>query len=115
MIDLRKPLLATLALAWILGAPALAQTHTDTGGTVIPGVFSTVDQPFLGTVAMTIGTTYATQRSIGANCTASGSMTITLSDSSIITLPLSIGWQTFPFATSEVNSSTATCTYSNLK
>jgi hypothetical protein len=131
-----------LALIFLLSAGiAEAQTYRDTNGTIVPGyvplscpvgggvcvgpqgssgspttVYSTVDAPFQGAVAMTVGTPgYATQRSIGANCTVSGSMTITLADASTIALPLGVGWQTFPFAVSEVNSSTATCVYSNLK
>jgi hypothetical protein len=76
---------------------------------------------FQGAVAMTVGTTYTPQRSIGANCTSSGNVSLTLVDNSTIVLPV-VGyaggaWQTFPFAVAAVNSSgtTATCAYYNLK
>jgi hypothetical protein len=77
--------------------------------------------PFQGVVAMTVGTTYGAQRSIGINCTASGNVSLTLSDASTVVLPVTGyaagAWQTFPFAVTAVNTSgtTATCTYYNLK
>lgn len=73
--------------------------------------------PFAGVVAMTVGTSYAAQRSIGANCTAAGNMSVTFSDASTLVVPVQVGFQTFPFAVTAVNTSdtTATCTYVNLK
>jgi hypothetical protein len=75
------------------------------------------DTPFQGAVAMTTGTTYASQRSLGANCTAAGNLSLTLADGSTLVVPVSVGWQTFPLAVTAVNSSgtTATCNNSNLK
>jgi len=72
---------------------------------------------FQGVVAMTVGTAYPAQRSIGIVCTAAGNVQLTLSDSSSITVPVSVGFQTFPFAVTSVASAgtTATATYYNLK
>jgi len=72
---------------------------------------------FGGAVAMTPDTTYTARRSIGANCTVAGSVSLTFADASTLTVPVSVGWQTFPFAVTAVNTSgtTATCSYSNLK
>lgn len=73
--------------------------------------------PFSGAVAMTVGTSYATQRSVGVLCTVAGNVMMTLSDASTLTIPVYVGWQTFPFAASQVVSAgtTATATYYNLK
>jgi len=72
---------------------------------------------FQGAVAMTVGTTYTAQRSVGVLCTVAGNVAMTLVDASTITLPVYVGWQTFPFAATAINSSgtTATATYYNLK
>jgi hypothetical protein len=73
---------------------------------------------YQGAVAMTVGTTYAAQRSVKANCTVAGNVSLTLADAStdvwIISAP---GTTVIPYAATAINSSgtTATCTYSNLK
>ena len=72
------------------------------------------DLPFSGVVAMTVGSPVAAQRSIGANCSAGGSATIVMADGSSVTVPLSAGWQTFPFAATQVAATTATCTFYQL-
>ena len=73
--------------------------------------------PFSGAVAMTAGTVYATQRSLGVLCTSSGNVQMQLSDGSSLTLPVTGGWQTFPFAVVQIVAAgtTATATYFNLK
>lgn len=82
-----------------------------------PAVIDSNSAAFQGAVAMTVGTTYAAQRSVGANCTVAGNVAVTFADASTLTVPVAVGWQTFPFAITAVNTSgtTATCTYSNLK
>jgi hypothetical protein len=73
---------------------------------------------YQGAVAMTVGTTYAAQRSVKANCTVAGNVSLTMADGStdvwIISAP---GSTVIPYAATAINSSgtTATCTYSNLK
>jgi Flp pilus assembly pilin Flp len=73
--------------------------------------------PFSGAVAMTAGTVYAAQRSLGVLCSSSGSVQIQLSDGSGLTLPVTPGWQTFPFAVVQIVAAgtTATASYFNLK
>jgi hypothetical protein len=75
------------------------------------------DASFAGAVAMTVGTTYAPQRAIGANCSVAGNMSVTFVDASTLAVPVQVGFQTFPFAVTAVNTggTTATCTYVNLK
>jgi hypothetical protein len=71
---------------------------------------------FQGVVTMTVGTTYASARSVGVNCTAGGNVQLTLADTSTITLPASVGWQTYPFAATQIVSAgtTAAGTFYNL-
>jgi hypothetical protein len=73
--------------------------------------------PFSGAVAMTAGTVYAAQRSLGVWCTTSGNVQMQFSDGSNLTLPVTIGWQTFPFAVTQIiaGGTTATASYFNLK
>ena len=73
--------------------------------------------PFAGAVAMTVDTTYTAQRSVGVLATAAGNVMFTFPDASTLTLPVYVGWQTFPFACVSVVSSgtTATATYYGLK
>ena len=87
------------------------------GTNAIGSVADTNSAAFLGAVAMTVGATYAAQRSIAALCTAGGNMAITFSDASTFVVPVAVGFQTFPFAVTAVNTSgtTATCTYANFK
>ena len=109
------PIGAAIGLALLISNAAMAVPHRDTDGDPLANVYSTIDAPFSGVVAMTVATTYAAQRSVGAYCTSAGVMTLTLSDASSIVLPLAVGWQTFPFAATAVASATGTCTFSNLK
>ncbi len=132
---MRRWLLAAL----IALAPGLAwgQANVPTGGgstpTAAPGTSASsalpvqgviggvpVDgngAPFQGEVAMTVGTTYAAQRSLKAICTAAGNVSVTYTDSSTGVWAAAVGTNTFPVAATAVNASgtTATCTYSNLK
>ena len=73
--------------------------------------------PFAGTVAMTVGATYGAQRSIGVLCTVAGNVDVQFSDGSTLTLPVYVGWQTFPFAVTQIVAAgtTATAIYYNLK
>ena len=91
--------------AWVNLKSAVALTVSDSQSAA-----------FQGAVAMTIGTTYAAQRSVGVLCTVAGNMSLTLANGSTITLPVYQGWQTFPFAATAINSSgtTATAIYYNL-
>lgn len=73
--------------------------------------------PFAGAIAMTVGTTYAAQRSVGVLCTIAGNAEFQFPDGSTLTLPVNPGWQTFPFAVTQIVAAgaTATATYFNLK
>ena len=72
---------------------------------------------FAGAVAMTVGTIYPVQRSVGVLATAAGNVVFQFPDASTLTLPVTSGWQTFPFACAAIVSAgtTATATYFNLK
>ena len=73
--------------------------------------------PFAGAVALTVGTTYAAQRSVGVLCTVAGNVEFQFPDGSTLTLPVYVGWKTFPFAVTQIVAAgtTATATYFNLK
>jgi hypothetical protein len=73
--------------------------------------------PFAGAVAMTPGTTYAAARSVGVLCTVAGNVEFQFPDTSTLMLSVSVGWQTFPFACTQIlgAGTTATATYFNLK
>ena len=53
---------------------------------------------FSTAAAMTANQAIAAARSVGVVCTSAGSIVLTLSGGETITLPVSLGWQTFPFA-----------------
>eukprot|EP01037_Dinobryon_pediforme_P007620 gene7620-7684_t len=53
---------------------------------------------FQGAVAMVVGTAQTAQRSIGILCTAAGNVALALADGSSLVIPVSVGFQTFPFA-----------------
>jgi hypothetical protein len=82
-----------------------------------PTVSDAQSAPFAGAVAMTVGTTYPAQRSVGVLCTGAGNVTFQFSDASTLTLPVAVGWQIFPFACTEIIAAgtTATATCYNLK
>ena len=90
---------------------------TPAGANNIGSVNDTNSAAFSGAVAMTIGTAIAAARSIAVNCTAAGNVSLTLADASTIVVPVVVGFQTLPFAVTEVNApgTTATATYFNLK
>jgi hypothetical protein len=89
--------------------------RTDASGNV--SVNDAQSAPFAGAVAMTVGTTYAAQRSVGVLCTAPGNAVFQFPDISTVTLPVFVGWQIFPFACTQIVSAgtTATATYFNFK
>lgn len=80
-------------------------------------VFDANSAAFQGVVAMTVGTTYAVGRSVEINCTVAGNVSVTFPDASVLVFPVAVGFQTYPFAVTAINSSgtTATATYGNLK
>lgn len=135
-----KRLLGGLALALCLATPALGQSAgnviSPSGNTPTEAMaFGTLGGPatpvdpthplpatdsnnaaFSGVTAMTVGTTYTAGRSIGAICTVAGTATFTMADaSSLPGVPLAIGFQTFPLAVIVVASTTATCTFYEMK
>jgi hypothetical protein len=73
--------------------------------------------PFAGVVALSAGTVYAAQRSLGVLCSTAGNVQLQLSDGSSVTLPVAPGWQTFPFAVVQIVAAgtTAAASYFNLK
>lgn len=69
---------------------------------VDPATGNPVGAPsFSLSATMTTGTVYVAGRSIGVNATAAGSIILTLAGGGTITLPVVVGWQTFPFAATE--------------
>jgi len=73
---------------------------------------------YQGEIPMTVGTAYATARSLKAVCTAVGNVSVTYADGSTGTWAISAtGVSVLPIAVTTVNTAgtTATCTYSNLK
>jgi len=72
---------------------------------------------FAGAVAMTVGTLYAPQRAVGVLATNAGNVQFLFPDASTLTLPVIIGWQTFPFACTQIVASgtNAPATFFNLK
>ncbi len=134
----------TLSAFFVAGfaSPALAQDFATTpntyarpvapiigcppgGGTCAGPVSATNPLPssdvnnvaFAGAITMTVGTVYAYQRSVGVLATAAGNVVFQFPDASTLTLPVYIGWQTFPFECTEIVSAgtTATATYYNMK
>jgi hypothetical protein len=89
------------------------------GGSATPSAVSdSQNAGYQGAVAMTVGTTYAAQRSVKANCTTTGNVSLTLSDGSTdVWIISAVGSTVIPYAATAINFSgtTATCTYSNLK
>lgn len=80
-------------------------------------IFDTQSAPFGGAVAMAVGSSYAIGRSVGVLCTVAGYVEFQFADASTITLPVFVGWQTFPFACIAIvaGGTTATATFFNLK
>jgi hypothetical protein len=82
-----------------------------------PTINDSQSAPFSGAASMTVGTVYPAQRSVGVLCTIAGNVQFQFSDGSTITLPVVPGWQTFPFASTQIvpTGTTATATFYNLK
>jgi hypothetical protein len=94
----------------------IATAANQAAGNSSLSTIATYDAPFLGEVALTVGTPDSqARRSLKAICTAAGNVSVTYSDSSTGTWAVVVGTQTFPIAITTVNSATATCTYFNLK
>lgn len=86
-------------------------------GTYDKRVYDANNAPYSGVVALTPGTpTASLGRSIGIVCTVAGNVSLTLQDGSTYVVPVAVGFQTLPFAVTQVNTSgtTATATYANL-
>ncbi|PPQ39877.1 hypothetical protein SAMN06265338_101721 [Rhodoblastus acidophilus] len=110
----------TVGVSSLPSLPAGSNTIGSVNVANFPALQSVSDvqnAPFSGAVAMTVGTVYAAQRSLGVLCAASGNVQMLLSDGSGLTLPVTPGWQTFPFAVIQVVAAgtTATASYFNLK
>jgi hypothetical protein len=71
---------------------------------------------YSGVVALTVGSQYVPQRSLGVLCTVAGNANVQMADGSTLIVPVFVGWQTFPFACAGIisASTTATATYYNL-
>jgi hypothetical protein len=101
--DTRKLSLTNLA-AWILNEINTTISTTN------------YDSPFVNQIPMVVGVAQAAQRSVGILCTVAGNVNMQLSSGGTIIVPVLPGWQTFPFACTEILSSgtTATASYYNL-
>lgn len=96
------------------GADAFSQLLAALAGTLT--VADANSAAFQGVEALTVNAAQSTpRRSIGCSCTAEGNATFLLADGSSITLPMYVGWQTFPFAVKQVAAFTGTGTFFNLK
>ncbi|HUO53843.1 MAG TPA: hypothetical protein VMU18_03810 [Rhodoblastus sp.] len=101
---------------WLSAAYSkLATIVTTLAGTLI--VSDAQNVPCAGAVAMSVGTTYAPARSVGVLCSVAGNAVLQFPDNSTATVQLSPGWQSFPFACTQIVAAgtTATATYFNLK
>ena len=79
----------------------LPATQPVSGAVAITGTASVSDgnnAAFSTAAPMTANQAIAAARSVGVVCTAVGNIVLTLSGGGTITLPVSPGWQTFPFA-----------------
>lgn len=133
-------LLRACALLCLMALPVAAQTYQPTpGGAPAPmtGIYclnaagtalvtcngdgavgmDTNGAAFRGEVAMTVDSTYAAGRSLKANCSAAGVVSVTYPDNSTGLWSVAVGIQTLPIAVTKVSSvgTTAACTYANLK
>ena len=97
--------------------PAAASLQASNAGSGIK-VSDTQSAAFQGVVAMTAGTSYTPQRSVGFVCTAAGPITLILADGSTITLGItaSPAFQSLPFAVASYTLGAGTAgTFWNLK
>ncbi len=101
-----KILLAAAALA-LATAPVRAQS--------LPSFYDNNSAAFSDWPSVAVGATITGARSLGVLCTVAGVVTVQSANGSTLAWPVSPGWQTLPFAVVKVVSSTATCTFFNLK
>lgn len=66
-----------------------------------------------GVIPLTIGQTATCGRAFAANCTVAGNVTVQFYNGAQSTYPVAVGLNVFPFAISQVVSSTATANYEN--
>ncbi len=74
--------------------------------------------PFSDWPAVTIGGAIpAGTRSIGVLCAAAGNVSMLSQSGNVLTVPVFVGWQSFPFAPAQIQAAgtTATATYYGLK
>jgi hypothetical protein len=86
-------------------------------GPFVPVTSDMQSAAFAGAVAMSAGQNYQPQRSVGVLASVAGNLTFTFPDSSALTLPVGVGWQTYPFQCTQFNfpgSNAATATVYNL-
>ena len=92
----------TLAVLFDDGAAAAQDSTLQViAAAVAAGRVQTADAngaAFSTAVLMTAGTATAAGRSVGVVCTTAGTMTLPLAGGGTVALPVSLGWQTFPFA-----------------
>lgn len=83
----------------------------------VPTVSDSQSAPFAGAVAMTVGSTYASGRTIEVDCTVAGNVVFQFPDGTTRTRAVVIGTQTFPYACTQIVSSgtTATASFYNMK
>ena len=86
------------------GSGGSGGTVTDTNS----AAFSTATAFAVGGSAVTAG------RSVGVYCTSAGTVTFTMSSGGSYTVPIVVGYQTFPFAVTGATATTGTATYANL-
>jgi hypothetical protein len=88
--------------------PAYPQPTADSGNSAVAGV----------TEIAALDTDYAAGRGVAVICTSAGNVTFKFSDGvSLITVPVVVGYNQFPFSVTRVVSmtTTATATFFNLK
>ena len=95
---------AIVVTAGLVGGGGSGGAVTDTNS----AAFSTATAFTVGAGAVTAG------RSVGVNCTSAGTVTFTMSGGGSYTVPIVVGYQTFPFAVTGATATTGTATYANL-
>lgn len=103
-----------------LSATATAQAsqlaRTPALGSALPAASTPVTEASIsGIAAITIGTTLPAGRQLGVNCTVAGNVTLTFSDASTLTWPVTVGGSIFPWAVTLVSAFTGTATFYNFK
>lgn len=100
-----------------VSATSTAVSPLPAGTNNIGFVTDSANIPVPGVTPLTVGTPATAGRSLAINCTVAGNVSMTFSDASTLTIPVSVGLTILPFAITTINASgtTATATYTNLK